>query len=56
MSDVRWSYRITVSNEAETILEKLLEAGIYGRTIPEIIKRIVDARLTEFVEAPRLKL
>lgn len=38
-------YQITVSDEADSYLQSMLAAGIYGRSIPEVVKRIVDAHL-----------
>jgi hypothetical protein len=43
-------YQVTVSDQADEILKGLLRYGIYGRSIPEIIKRFVDAKLVTMVE------
>ena len=54
-------YQITVSDQADDILRQLTEFGIYGRTVPEVIKRIVDAKLASMfgvgsvIEATRVK-
>lgn len=48
-----YRYQITISDQANSILEGLEKAGIYGRTVPDIIKRFVDARLAEFVAPPK---
>jgi hypothetical protein len=39
------------------MLEKLAEIGIYGRGVPDIIKRMVDGRLVEiFIAVPKAQI
>ena len=52
----RFRYQITVSEQAAAILEHLVELGIYGRTTSEVIKRLLDGRLAEFIETPKFKI
>lgn len=50
-----YRYQITVSDQARAALESMLEWGIYGRSVPEIIKRLVDRQLVAML-SPKLKL
>jgi hypothetical protein len=43
-------YQITISDQAQVILESMLSAGIYGASIPEIMKRLIDRSLVELIE------
>ena len=52
-----YRYQITVSDEAQSYLESLLVSGIFGRSIPDVIKRLVDAALIErFIMPPNERL
>jgi len=54
---VSYRYQITVTDEAHQMLEKLAEIGIYGRGVPDIIKRMVDGRLVEiFIAVPKAQI
>jgi hypothetical protein len=45
---------VTVSPQAYCLLHRLLHYGIYGLTIEDVIERIVDEKLREFVKHPLL--
>ena len=45
---------LPLSQQSVVFLDKLAGWGIYGRTRAEVIARIVDAALIEFVEKGRL--
>ena len=46
---------ITFSPQTDAIVRQLLEYGIYGRTFGEVVRRIVDQKLTEFAVAPKMR-
>ena len=48
-------YQVTVSDQANEVLKGLLRYGIYGRSVPEIIKRFIDAKLIAMVELGAIK-
>jgi hypothetical protein len=50
------SIRVTVSEQSQTLLEKLAQQGIYGRNAAEVAGRFVDAALQEFVDRPKLRI
>jgi hypothetical protein len=47
-------YQITITDQAEQILSSMVACGIYGRTVPEVIKRLLDRSLVEMVQ-PTIK-
>jgi hypothetical protein len=51
-----YRYQLTISDEANEILERLMEIGIYGRSVPEIMKRMIDRQLQGFVKLPYKRL
>ena len=45
-----YRYQITISDQAQAVLENMLSVGIYGSTVPEIMKRLIDRSLVEIVQ------
>ncbi len=50
------TFRITVSKESVRLLREIAARGIYGRTVPEVAARFVDAALDGFAVRPKFKL
>jgi hypothetical protein len=48
-SNGRVAFRTSV--KAKTMLRQLTQYGIYGRTVSEVARRMVEARLTEMMVA-----
>jgi hypothetical protein len=54
-AQMSYRYQITISDQANQILERLVAIGIYGCTVPEVMKRLVEGQLAQFVSAPAPK-
>ena len=48
--------RVTVSVQAEKLLEQLAGQGIYGRNSAEVAARFIDEALKGFVDKPKLSI
>ena len=55
MSDT-YRYHITVNSQEKEWLEALLETGLYGRTIPEVMRRLVDRMLVNLIHVAPLTM
>lgn len=40
---------ITLNHAEITLLESLLSKGLYGRSLPEIIRRLIDRQLEQLI-------
>ena len=47
---MRNTYTISVSSNANRILEDLVGTGLFGIDVPSAIERLVDQKLVELVE------
>lgn len=47
---------ITLNGNELWVLEQLRDQGIYGRTVPEVIRRLLDRQLEQYCQKPMFDL
>ena len=49
MEETNWRIAFTTSKEGKRMLHRLVEYGLYGRTVGEVARRIVEAHLAKML-------